>query len=278
MNRDPDIGEAELLRYLMGEVTATRGAEIDHHLDECPRCASDLAEMKAMVRGVADCDPEEPPDLLPEVRRRIRQGSVAAGPRRSRWPVLAFVAMAAVALLVVVPAVRDTREPVDEEPRAKAAAASGVGAWVGMQVFRVDADDRAERLTEGSRLRASDGLVVSYANLRGSTFSYLMVFGIDAHGEVRWYYPAYADPAADPVSIPIARGVADMELPEKVRHALPGGPLVLYALFTTTPVRVSAVETVVVDLLARGSLDPASPRPLAIEGAAQQTLTLEVLP
>src|SRR4051812_10932141 len=100
---DADIEEIELLRYVGGEVTSTRAADIERHALDCSRCARRLSEIRALWNGIAEGDPElDAVDLLARTRERLRVGTPPVRARRARLlPVALTGALAAGALVWV---------------------------------------------------------------------------------------------------------------------------------------------------------------------------------
>ena len=71
---------AKLADYLEGHLELTDRALLDAHLDACPECAADVAEMRATIavlRGLPE--PEVPGDFSANVMRRIRAGEGTPG-------------------------------------------------------------------------------------------------------------------------------------------------------------------------------------------------------
>ena len=261
-------------------MTPSETVEIEAALAESARARRDVAELRAIRATLARPLPElESIDLAPRIEQAIAQ--LAAGapavtpPRRRRWPAaLGLVAaLAAAAAIVLVPRLR-TRAPETSASRrrasrqgrrARARRRHGVGRGCRRFAFR-----RARRPRRwGTRLRADDGLMFSYANLGPRPFAYLMVFAIDARGAIRWYYPAYERAGANPTSLPLRGGVARVLLPDVIRHDLAPGPLEVRALFTRQPLTVTEVEAW---LAAHGGVAATPPWP----GAYQQTIESDV--
>ena len=94
---------------------------------------------------------------------------------------------------------------------------------------------------------------------------WIMVFGVDARGEIDWYFPAWTDPAADPSAVRLPPG--ETRLPEAVAFDRPPGRYRLVAWFTEAPSQVRAVEA----LLSGGGLQ-------ALTGGHLQVLDLQVEP
>ena len=61
--------------YLEGDLDLTRRALLDAHLDGCPACSREFAEMRGTIDLLRSLpNPEPPPFLVEAVMRRIRQG------------------------------------------------------------------------------------------------------------------------------------------------------------------------------------------------------------
>jgi hypothetical protein len=253
--------------YLEGEVTPSEAAAVERELAASPLARAQLAELRSLREALSEPSPElRAIDIVPALTRALD----APPPRRRPAFVLwtgGFAAAAGIAALAVlwlpggVP-----------EFRAKSggAPAQAPERWAGFQLFRLAPDQQPERV--GDRIGRTDGLLFSYTNLGPRPFSYLMIFGVDARGEVRWFHPAYEQAGSNPVSIVARRGEADVTLPEVIRHDLPPGPLVMHALFTAHPVSVREVEAAVAS---RGS---ARGERLTFPGGVDQVRVVEVTP
>jgi hypothetical protein len=126
--------------------------------------------------------------------------------------------------------------------RAKSAGAGAAGAperWAGISAYRVAGGRAPERL--GGRISPDDGLLFTYTNLGPRPFTHLMIFAVDASGQVRWFHPAYQEAGTNPASIPIQTN-ANVPLAEVVSHPFAPGPAVVHALFSRRPVHVREVE------------------------------------
>jgi hypothetical protein len=254
-----------LAAYLEGEVTPSEASAIEAELAESPGTRRRLARLREIGEALATPIAEiEQVDLVVPWRR------VAADPSRlprspwARWRRLpgmlaVAAAIAAVAVVALRPPSATERPPtgpsVDEFRAKSAAPGNNRERWSGIRVYRVDATGEARRL--GDRLRATDGLLFSYTNLGPAPLEHLMVFGVDAEGAVRWFYPAYDREGENPESISIKRGEADVPLPDVIRHDLAPGPLAIHAVFSDRALRVLEIEA-----LLRDHRDPMAPLPL----------------
>jgi hypothetical protein len=202
------------------------------HLDGCARCVRYYE--RHLLLG--ELDPRARP-----ADERLARG-LGLRPARRRWAPFAGLALAAAAAcaLLLVPA-----RPGEFTPRGHAAASE-------LYVYRVQKGARAQRLAAGERIAARDELAFAYTN--PERFERLMVFAVDDHGHVYWYYPAWTDAAATPSAIAIAPTAQLTELGEAVAHTFDDRGIELYALFTHAPLDVKTVEAA----LARHAFAPDS--------------------
>ncbi len=261
-----------LAAYVDGEVTPSEAAAIEAALADSPRLRREVEEMRAIRATLARPLPElESIDVVGRVEGAIARGEGAPQPRssvRARWQqphgqqrrsrawvaAAGFAAAAAAVSLMLL-----ARAPAGDEFRVKAAAPATLAAesqrWAGVQVFRASADSAAPELL-GARLGAREGLLFAYTNLGPRPFGFLMVFAIDARGEIRWYYPAYERAGTNPTSVPLRGGVARSVLPDVIRQDLAPGALEIRALFTHEPLSVAEVEAWIAAHAGSGALPP----------------------
>lgn len=244
----------ELLLYLEGDVTQRRARE----LEAMPGHAERVASVRALTDRLALADPAlEAIDLVPDLHRAL--GEAPPSRRRApawavplRWPGAALVGLAAAAALVVVVATPLAER--NDEFRPKGGAQAGeADRWAGVDVYRLGDAPQAAQVPLAQRaeerLRAGDALAFAYRNGGTQPFEYLMIFGVDASGEVRWFHPQWTDAGTTPQSIAIApTASAATELRTAVQHELPTGPLMVHALFSRRPLTVLEVEQGLADL------------------------------
>jgi hypothetical protein len=97
-------------------------------------------------------------------------------------------------------------------------------------------------LRTGALLLPTTPLFARYRNL-GEVPAFLLLFAQDAAGELHWVYPAYLTPRDDPRSIALPPSVRDTPMSEAVVLDGPAaGPLQVFALVTSEPLRVLDVE------------------------------------
>jgi hypothetical protein len=250
-----EISNEVLVRYLQGEMTRSESEETERLIADSRRAQARLAELRAMTEML-----RQPPDWVKSVdlTAAVEQGiqkEAPPAPRRALW-LSAGMAVAAAAAVIAVVSIGPSRSTDGSAPRAKGGGPTDPDRWVGVSLQGPDRAPVGERIPAG-------GLVVSYTNLGPRPYSHLMVFAVDAAGEVRWFYPAYQDPSANPAAIEIEPGASDRILPELVEHDFAPGPLTLCGLFVRHPLTVREVEA------ALGGRPPAAGRRLPFPGSGQ---------
>ena len=180
-------------------------------------------------------------DITESVMRRLNE--VVKAPSPPAWHISATaLAVAAALLLSLSPAV----DPAASF-RAKGAASDQdetSAARVGVFAYRVAAESGAAQRITGPIGRREE-LMFSYLNAGERAFDYLMIFGVTADGDVKWFHPAYLRTGSDPVSIPIQAGAEPHLLREIIEHDLGAGKLTLYSLFSRTRLHVTQVESLI---------------------------------
>lgn len=247
----------EWSRYFEGELTQSRAAELERHVETCEACAIARDETRALFDDLFDAPPRLlATDLVAGVFERIE----APVPRRKRTWVLAPLAAAA-----VIGAVFMLPRSESSDFRAKSSATSAADDWVGLTAFTMEAGSVPKPIENA--IASDHALAFSYRNIGPRPFENLMIFAVSGRGEVYWYYPAYDDAATDPASVSVRAGAFD--LPDRVTHALSPGPLFVYGLFTREPRTVRGIEALV------GTITPGERLP--VEDAGQHVLRLEVM-
>jgi hypothetical protein len=229
----------ELAAYLEGEVTTSERAAIDSELSSSAQARNTLRQLQKIVDHLAAPAPDlEGIDLEARVRAAMHQPLPAPRTRRRLLPVWLVGVAACLGGLVLYLA----RPPEAAEFRAKSNGVLAVPAkrWAGIQIYKAIEHSTPELL--GTEISPSDGLLFSYTNLGARPFDYLMIFAVDARGEVSWFYPAHEQVGENPESISIRRERANVPLGEVIRQDFAAGPLSLYALFTRESRKVLEIE------------------------------------
>jgi hypothetical protein len=178
-------------------------------------------------------------------------------------------ALAGVLLVVSGARMKSATEPVARGVTAAETAAPNV------HFFRSVGEHQTEPVAH--TIHATDGILIAYSN-PGADLSYLMVFAVDVQGGVHWYYPAYEARGQNPAAPVIRTRALGVELGEEIRHALPVGPLRIFALFLRQPLRVEQVEDMVSEAWRRGGNSVSALERLPIPEGEQLSRLLDVTP
>jgi len=229
------------------------------HLPTCSQCRARYE--KQLLLEQLDPDAAGP-------QARIASGLGIGGARpalRAATPFMGALALAAaIAFLVMRPA--GPGSPLDTGFTARGGGdASSADDASYVIVYRGGSDAGPTRA--GASIHRGDELSFGYGNTANKR--YLMVYGVDEHRHVFWYYPAWSDPKEDPHSIPITAGA--QSLPDAIKHELDGKQLEIHAVFTDLPLAVKAVE---------GSISsaPIGETPRFGPGSIDRTIRFEVDP
>lgn len=289
-----ELTTEELAAYLEGEVTASEARRIEQRLVESSGARRRLASLQNIRDALVQPNPElRDVDLVSSLHAAMAQAapSTVESRRSRRLSSLPWIAAAAsVGVLVglaaqqrfvgmrgrisgdaslVQSAESAVARPDDDEFREKSASSRADPArWVGVQIYRVHRGGRPERVLRS--ISRGDGLLFTYTNLGSEAFEYLMIFAVDERGEVRWFHPAYEIRGANPESIAIRKGEADVPLPELIQHDLALGSLKFHALFSKNPLKVLSIES----LVARRPPDV----PVALPNVVDHVITVQVEP
>jgi hypothetical protein len=221
---DHDACRRRIKAHFSGRIASGDETLMRHHLPGCEPCRRHYERYLLL----SDLDPS-----ALDARERIGRG---LGVLRHSPPIHrlgALLAAAAVAgcLLLALPGLRglggsfQARGSARNEPPLLEIYHSGGG-----RPFEMARNE----------IGAGDELAFAYANARA--YAYLAVCGIDEHGHVYWYHPAWTSAADDPESVPIEAGMRLHELPEAISHSLDGTHLRVLAVFTHRPRHVRELE------------------------------------
>jgi len=237
---NPRIGTETLAAYLEGELTQSESARVEADLREDADAQRRLEQVRRILSVLRRQGSElEGLDLVVGVRQALLETPSPAWKRPGRW--LAVGGVAAAAGVAFFAAKRPATVEVSEfQARSLSMEASDATRWAGVRIYRVRPSGEPQPL-QGT-LSPGEGLLFAYTNLGAQPFDYLMLFAVGATGQIHWFYPAYDQPGTDPQSIEIEHRTAEVLLNEVVRHQYAPGPLLLGALFSRKPLRVSEVE------------------------------------
>ena len=254
MSTQCPIDDLDLIQLEDGELTENRAREVNQHTASCAACGARADRFAALVARLrSPSDPEADADFLRAVERRIVAQPRTERNRRRRsvmaWSLTVAAAAAAVSLFV---GFRQQSDPSSPSLVARGQRAD----WrdlvtVSLRIARANQSSGSARatLSPGVHLGVRDGVVVEARNGNRDRAVYLMVFGVDARGDVHWLHPAWIDPKQNPRSVELPPGGTLGQTPEAVapEHPAPGR-FRLNTLVTRVPLDVRQVEA----LLASG--------------------------
>lgn len=232
--------------HFAGRLSPPAEQRLRVHLESCLECRDRYDRQVMLTRYL-------PGATSPKERLRQALGLTRRGPRARPWWWVGIAAPVALAVTVVI----WTRLPAEADGfTARGAAAPAL-------VVETLAADGTLRTVSG-RIHAGDEVVFRYHN--ANRRPWLMIFGVDASGAIRWYHPAWTDPSQDPAAVPTQPTAALVLLPEAVVHPLVPGRMTLHLVLSDTRLHVRQVER----LIGTRGQWPA--------GTEVSTHTLEVLP
>jgi Putative zinc-finger len=246
----------DLLRLLDGEATQNESAKLRAHLEGCASCRRHSDELARLIGDIAA--PIAPAAGVDErVESLLR--AVEAGVPPPRWqrqrPVAAWgglVSVAAAAVLLMIVRL-DTRP--DGRFDARGGAPSGeISRRVGVSLYAPLA--RHVPLRKGARVPARTIFTAAYRNLDQAHDVHLLLFAVDARGDIHWLYPAFTDAHSDPAAVHLPFSVGETALPDSVALDHPAlGRLRIFVVLARQPLHVSAVETLAGDRLQATALE-----------------------
>ncbi len=245
--------EAQVRMHFAGDIAPADERRMREHVPVCDACR-DLYRRHLVL---ARFDP-----AVPSAGERIARGLGIRPSRRGvAIPVVALcVAAAAIALAV--------RGGAGEQAFAPRGAPSTPGEAPLSRVFVYEIRPGAPPVLASGSVRRGDELAFAYEN--GARKRRLAIFGVDEHGHVFWFHPAWTSGAEDPVAIPIAGDDRRHELPEAIRHSFDGARLQIRSVFLDDAVSVRRFEELVRMAPNEGGL--------GVPGALEQSLDVTVTP
>jgi len=226
----------EWLSLIDGEATENRAAELRAHASDCSHCTKELELQSQLVGDLAAPVPVAA-DAVSAVMRRLEKAERPA-PRLGwrGWALAggALAAAAAVTFLIV---------PTSGSERGSFSARGHRVAWpqkVGVEVWAIDSSPR--KLEAGAPLSPATPIVASYHNV-DAVAAYLLLFAVDARGELHWAYPGFEDAKTDPEAVRLDPLQMKKVLPDSVMlDDLPAGPMELVTFISREPLHVSRIE------------------------------------
>jgi hypothetical protein len=238
---------ARVDRHFEGTLPPDSERAMRDHLPGCPTCHARYQRWLLLARL--------DPGVLP-AEERIARG---LGLRRGAVVVRPFGVAAAATLVAAAAALLFWVRSASELPGFTAR--GGTPRSSVSRVFVYDVRPGRPAALASDSIARGDELAFAYEN--GAARDRLMIFGVDEHRHVYWFYPAWVSAAESPIAIPIEHDSLRHELPEAVKHAFDGAHIEVRSLFVDAPVTVTQVEAMLRD-------NPAGPLPIpgAVETAA----------
>lgn len=272
--------------HFAGAASPPAEREMRAHLPTCADC-HELYERHLLL---ASLDPAGVP-----IETRLARGlgiRPAPVPRRAFFGWLSLCGAAA-AGFIVMQSSRGGPSPhvMHQAPAASAAApvAANVPGMVArggsaniaaalmpeVEIYRIFTGRRGTNTAERTSdvVYAGDELAFAYRNPAGK--HRLMVFAVDEHEHVYWYYPGWSDVMQNPTAVSISAEPGLHELRSAVFHKFDGERIMMHALFTDGELNVRQVEEAVA--AAQSGRSAGAPEPLAISGAIDVVQPLRVI-
>lgn len=217
--------------YFDGSLPASSEPSMSDHLPSCEGCTRRY-ERHLILESLDPTAPGSKERMARSLWKRARPPGVL------RFLPIAGGALAAAAAIVVLVGAphRPPSEGSASQFHARGEAVNHDDPRISIYVVR----DGQPPVPAGETLDREDPLAFAYENPSGR--KRLLVFGVDENKRVAWYHPAWNDASATPVALPIEPSKTRIELKEKIRHALTGKQLRIYAAFVDEPVSVREVE------------------------------------
>jgi hypothetical protein len=258
--------------HFEGRISPERESRLRAHLPGCESCshyyerrvllakldpsALSVEERLAIGLGLPRATAEhEPADATPE-----QEEPPAPSPRR-KVLVMAVTLFAAAAVLLLW---FFGKKPADDGFASRGKHTSSIPY---VRVFQSAKGGVPEPLV-GPVARTSE-LAFGYETT--PDYDKLMIFGLDEHGHVYWYYPAWTDPSTNPAAVPLATNPELHPLREAIAHELDGRTLEVHALFSHESRSVREIEAALA-----GKKAPLGP--LSMPASVDVVTQVEVLP
>jgi len=247
MAKDGCLSFSELIAHLDGDVPPNRAGRLRAHISACSTCQRELVSAKNLIDGiaapVANLQTEGATErVLAGLDAELDRSSSRRAVPRAWLLATGGCALAGIALVLYLHA-PGRRSSVDEDfaPRGRTASSS-LGRRVGVTLQRVKGK-RLERLLPGEEIADGTGFAVSYRNLVTDRSIYILVFGIDAHDDLHWIYPAFTDATTDPMAVKLEVRAQETVFSEGVALEHPAaGPMRIVTMILDQPLYVSRVE------------------------------------
>lgn len=211
-------------RHFEGRINPEEERDLRRHLSNCVTCREHYEHL--LLQSMID-----PKSIDSQSRMAIGLGIL---PRRRKplMPVLALAASFAAVLTLIL------FIPGTTEPEKGFSIRGPDGSPANLLIYRLHPGKAPALVVD--EITGSDELAFAYENNSGK--GRLLVFGVDEHENIYWYYPSWAKESENPVAVPIQTNEGVHELPEAVTHSIKGNSLRIYAVFTDEPLSVRETE------------------------------------
>jgi hypothetical protein len=230
------------MSYVDVDASPEQLERVEEHLKLCSVCASEVAELRELIRGVAAPVGHAELDVSEHVASVLsRLDAPKPRARALRFPVWGggLAAAAAIVLFFVVRGAGLGTASDHYAARGGPAPAS-LPRDIGVQLYAQEPALRS--LASGSRIHAARALTAGLRNL-GHERAFLLLFAVDAKKVVHWIAPAFTEVGSDPPSEAIVPTSSERLLPSAVVFDdLATGPLRVVAVITRKPEHVSSIE------------------------------------
>lgn len=232
-------------RHFAASIDPASERTMRQHMPSCEACRTYYERHLAL----ANVDPDAPSaeERLavglglrpPRVERTAAPRTLAPRARAALGAVAAGVALAAAVLLFVrARHVDDDGFTARGHVTASSGSASAGAAMPRAHVYRVPRGETAVPVV--GAIGRSDELAFAYEN--ATPGERLLVYAVDEHRHVYWYYPAWTNASDDPAAVPIEADGRRHELPDAVSHHYDGDHLEVHAVFVDSVTTVKQIE------------------------------------
>ncbi|MCL2450960.1 MAG: hypothetical protein FWD17_18605 [Polyangiaceae bacterium] len=250
-------------RHFDGTISPEAEHAMRQHLPGCSSCRQ--AYRRHLLLARLD------PSAMPARERLGRAIGLGSNHQAARgWVALAAAAAVALIILPRMPLGQGAARPgapsdLSVPSSGNEYALRGQPVEPASRVFVYEVPDHGRPVRVKTTLRPDEGLAFAYENGRGK--HRLAIFGVDEHGHVFWFHPAWTADTDTPVAIPIETDDRRHELPEAIRHDFDGAHLEIRSVFLDDAISVREIENML-------KHTPSGPLPVA--GAIESSLSLEV--
>jgi hypothetical protein len=254
MNDKRCPSESDLLSFADADLSPEQLKRVEMHLELCSGCARRVIGLNELIADVAAPLSDVRFDVAAHVdgvMRRLDSPALEASGRR--WPIWAGGVSLAAALLIWVATSQKPPLTTEGELMARGGTETpSLSRDIALSLYAQQQTLRA--LSPGSRVRPDVALTAGVGNLAAQT-AYLLLFAVDARGQVHWIAPEYTQAGSDPPALSITPASPERPLPSAaVFDDLAPGRLRVVAVITRELTHVSAIEALTTEQLGAAAL------------------------